>query len=173
MLFRQSAEPVVFRPSYVVGPGDGLTRALARAMAAGEVEQVGDGGYRLQPIAIADAAAAVLAAAAAPAPGPRPSHRTAVFDLVGPEPVAYAVLVGRLAAALAAAGRPARFRVRTIPVESADAAAARGGYQGMAPDELDCLLCDELADPTPLAGLLGRSLTPLDEALSEAVAGPA
>jgi hypothetical protein len=38
----------------------------------------------------------------------------------------------------------------------------------MLPDELDCLLCDEVADPAPLATLLGRPLTPLDEALAEA-----
>jgi hypothetical protein len=39
----------------------------------------------------------------------------------------------------------------------------------MLPDELDCLLCDEVSDPAPLESLLGRSLTPLDEALAAAV----
>jgi hypothetical protein len=39
----------------------------------------------------------------------------------------------------------------------------------MLPDELDCLLCDEVADPAPLAALVGRPLTPLDDALAEAV----
>jgi hypothetical protein len=39
----------------------------------------------------------------------------------------------------------------------------------MLPDELDCLLCDEVSDPAPLASLLGRPLTPLDEALAAAV----
>ena len=38
----------------------------------------------------------------------------------------------------------------------------------MLPDELDCLLCDETADPAPLESLLGRKLLPLDEALAAA-----
>ena len=39
----------------------------------------------------------------------------------------------------------------------------------MGPDELDCLLCDEVADHAPLEALLARRLTPLDEALAAAV----
>ena len=39
----------------------------------------------------------------------------------------------------------------------------------MLPDELDCLLCDEVSDPAPLEALLGRRLLPLDEALAAAV----
>ena len=39
----------------------------------------------------------------------------------------------------------------------------------MLPDELDCLLCDEVADAAPLADLLGRPLRPLDDAIAAAV----
>jgi hypothetical protein len=66
-------------------------------------------------------------------------------------------------------GRTAPLRVREIPIEEADRQARAGGYQGMLPDELDCLLCDEVSDPTPLETLLGRRLLPLDEALAAAV----
>ena len=59
--------------------------------------------------------------------------------------------------------------MREVPIEEADRRARAGGYQGMLPDELDCLLCDEVSDPAPLAALLGRPLTPLDEALAAAV----
>ena len=163
-LFRSGLEAVVFRPSYVVGPGDAFVPSLLSAMAAGEVERPGDGSYRLQPIAVKDAAALVLAAIGRPAvAGPR------VYDLVGPEAVAYARLVERLAAAARAHGRPAAYRVREVPVEEADRRARRGGYQGMLPEELDCLLCDEVSDGAPLEALLGRSLTPLDDALGAAV----
>ena len=41
----------------------------------------------------------------------------------------------------------------------------------MLPDELDCLLCDEVADPRPLETLLGTALTPLDDALVAATGG--
>jgi len=164
ILFRSGLEGVVFRPSYVVGPGDAFVLAVLQAMEGGAVERPGDGSYRVQPIAVADAASCVLAAVERPA-GAFPS----VFDLVGPEALSYARLLERLAQAARAQGRPAALRVREIPVEEADRQARSGGYQGMLPDELDCLLCDEVADPAPLAALLGRPLTPLDDALAAAV----
>jgi nucleoside-diphosphate-sugar epimerase len=164
ILFRSGLEGIVFRPSFVVGPGDAFVPMVLRAMEGGELERPGDGSYRMQPIAVADAAACVLVAVERPA-GAFPT----VFDLVGPEPIAYARLVERLAAVARAEGRRADLRVREIPIEEADRRARAGGYQGMLPDELDCLLCDEVSDPAPLAELLGRPLTPLDEALAEAV----
>ena len=163
-LFRSGLEGVVFRPSYVVGPGDAFVPAVLQAMEVGPVEQPGDGSYRLQPIAVADAASCVLAAIERPA-GAFPS----VLDLVGPEALPYSRLLDRLARVAAAHGRPAALRVHEIPIEEADRRARAGGYQGMLPDELDCLLCDEVSDPAPLEALLGRKLLPLDEALAAAV----
>ncbi len=164
ILFRSGLEGVVFRPSYVVGPGDAFVPAVLQAMEAGEVEVPGDGAYRVQPVDVADAAAGVLAAIERPA-GAFPT----VFDLAGPEALPYARLLERLAAAARRLGRGGDLRVRSVPVEEADRRARCGGYQGMLPDELDCLLCDEVADPAPLQALLGRPLTPLDEALAAAV----
>jgi hypothetical protein len=92
-----------------------------------------------------------------------------VFDLVGPEPVSYDQLLARLAAVVRRLGRPSELRVREIPVAEAERRARAGGYQGLLPDELDCLLCDEVSDPAPLAALLGRPLLPLDDALAAAV----
>jgi nucleoside-diphosphate-sugar epimerase len=158
-------DAAVFRPSYVVGPGDGFVPAVLRAMREGELERPGDGGYRMQPVAVADAAAAVLAALARPAGGfPR------IFDLVGPEALSYSRLLERLVVVARQSGRDVRLRVREVAVAEAEQRArGEGGFQGMGPDELDCLLCDEVADPAPLAALLGRGLTPLDEALAAAV----
>ena len=163
-LFRSGLDGVVFRPSYVVGPGDAFVPAVLGAMAAGEVERPGDGSYRMQPIAVADAAALVLAAAARPG-GVFPT----VFDLVGPEPLGYTRLLERLAQTARDAGRPLAYDVREVTLAEADRQARAGGYQGMLPDELDCLLCDEVGDPSPLVALLGRPLTPLAEALAAAV----
>ena len=164
LAFRSGLECVVFRPSYVVGPGDAFVPTVLAAVAGGELELPGDGSYRMQPIAVADAAACVLAAVERPA-GAFPT----VFDLVGPEAVSYASLVERVVSVARALGRPAQLRVRGIAIGEAERQARAGGYQGLLPDELDCLLCDEVADPGPLAALLGRALTPLDEALAEAV----
>jgi len=163
-LFRSGLESRVFRPSYIVGPGDSFVPTVLAALAGGEVELPGDGEYRMQPIAVSDVADLVLAAAGSPS-GSFPT----VFDLVGPEPIAYARLLERLAAAAARAGHPSALRVREIPVAEADRRAREGGYQGMLPDELDCLLCDEVSHPGPLVALLGRNLEPLDAALDTAV----
>jgi nucleoside-diphosphate-sugar epimerase len=166
-LFRSDREAVVFRPSYIVGPGDGLVTRLVADMDAGEVVRVGDGGYRLQPVALSDAAEAVLALAGSPPPGAGAAPRA--VDLVGPEPVRFQSFIERTAAAARAQGRRADFRVREVSVEDADRAAAAGGFRGMGADELDCLLCDEIADPGPLTRLLGRPLTAVDEAIARAV----
>jgi nucleoside-diphosphate-sugar epimerase len=165
-LFRSDREVAIFRPSYVVGHGDAFVPMLLGEMAAGEVERPGDGAYRMQPIAVTDAVALVLAAIEMPIlRGPL------VLDLVGPEPLSFARFVDRLARVARVLGQPADFQVREIPIEDADEEAAAGGYRGMYSDELDCLLCDEVADHAPLEALLGRFLTPLDEALAATVRG--
>jgi len=168
-LFRSGREAVVFRPSYIVGPGDGLVTKLLEEMAAGELVRVGDGRYRMQPIAVGDAAAAALAAVQSPPPGSGPPPR--VFDLVGPELVSFESFLDRMATAARTQGRKASFRIREVGIEDADRAAAAGGFRGIGPDELDCLLCDEVSDPAPLTHLLGRPLTPLDDAIAAAVRG--
>jgi uncharacterized protein YbjT (DUF2867 family) len=119
----------------------------------------------MQPIAVSDVAALVLAAIARPA-----ASFPTVFDLVGPEPVRYADLLERLAGVARRLGR-APLRVREVEIARADRQARAGGYQGMLADELDCLLCDEVADAAPLEALLGRALVPLDEALAAALSG--
>jgi nucleoside-diphosphate-sugar epimerase len=163
-LFRAGGEVVVYRPSYIVGPGDGLTRALLRDMRAGRLELPGDGAYRVQPIAVADAAAAALSGCEA-----RLALRHQVFDLVGPEAVRYRDYIDRFAEAARARGVVGAFTVESVPVEEADRQAAAGGFHGMLSDELDCLLCDEVSDHRPLEALLGRPLMPLAGAIAAAV----
>jgi len=168
-LYRSGRETVVLRPSYITGAGDGLVRGLLREMAAGEVERPGDGSYRMQPVAVGDAVSAVLAAAFGPAPAVSPRPRHLVLDLVGPEIVSYQQLLERVGRIARASGKAADHRIREVPIEEAERRAAQGGFHGHRPDDLDCLLCDEVSDPRPLEALIGRPLTPLDEALAAAV----
>jgi NADH dehydrogenase len=131
----------------------------------GEVEVIGDGSYRFQPVAVADAVEAILSAAE------RPKPLCAPIDLVGPEQLTYRQFVDRVALAARSADRPSVFVVKEIQLERAEKLAREGGYRGLLPDELDVLLCDEVADPAPLENLLARRLTPVDESLAVAIAG--
>jgi NADH dehydrogenase len=164
-LYRSGREAVVFRPSYILGPGDGLVPGLVSQMAAGEVERVGDGRYRMQPIHVRDAAAAAVAAVE------REGRHPAVIDLVGPEPVSFQDLLERVGRLAREQGRAGEHRIRQVAVEDAERRAAAGGFHGLGPDSLDCLLCDEVADRGPLEALLGRFLTTLEDTLAAAVRG--
>jgi nucleoside-diphosphate-sugar epimerase len=171
ILYRSGLEVVVFRPSYIVGPGDAFVPGVLRALLGGGVERPGDGRYRLQPIAVRDAAEIALSALERRAPppihgdGPGP----AVYDLVGPEPVSYQQFLERLAGVARAQGKGAELKVVEVPLTEVDEKARAGGWHRLPPDALDCLLCDEVGDPGPLEALLGRFLTPLDEALAAVV----
>jgi NADH dehydrogenase len=164
-LFRSGLEVVCLRPSYIIGPGSELIPGLLAEMAAGEVELVGDGAYRMQPIAVKDVADLVLACAE------RPQVRHLVVDTVGPQPVRYVDFIARVAAEARRLGRPADYKLRSVSIAEADRQAAAGGYRGLLPDELDVLLCDEIAETRAVEAALGRFLTPLDEAIAAAVRG--
>lgn len=173
-LFASSLPAVVLRPSYVLGAGDAFVPWLLRQARSGRLELPGVASYRIQPVSAEDAAQAILAAAD-PAADParlfhpeRPPHR--VIDLVGPEPLPVRDFVDRLFACAAGMGARIEFRTEAVPLAEALRAAASGGWHGMPADELDCLVCDEVADPEPLQALLGRPLMPVDEALRRAVA---
>lgn len=173
-LFASSLQVVILRPSWVLGPGEAFVPWLVAQARTGRLELPGNGSNRMQPIAAEDAVRAILGVAdpgTDPArlfhPG-RPPHR--VIDLVGPEPLSVRDFVARLFTAAARLGHPVEFETASVPIEEARRAAASSGWHGMAADELDCVICDEVADPGPLEALLGRPLTPLDEAVRRAVA---
>jgi len=160
-LYRSGPGITVFRPSYIVGSGEAFLPALIDEMASGSVEVPGDGAYRMQPIAVSDVCALVhVALDRGGLPG-----TPKVFDLVGPEALSFVDFLDRFGKVVQEAGRATSWKVENVPVDVADAKARAGGYRGMLPDELDCMLCDEVADAAPLERFLGRPLTPLDDAL--------
>jgi NADH dehydrogenase len=162
-LLRSGLEVAILRPSYILGPGGELVADLLGQMKTGRVEQVGDGRHRMQPIAVEDAAdlVATLATGVWGADAP---HR--VFDLVGPEALSLRAFTERVARVAGAYD----YVVEELSEQDADRRARAGGYRGMLPDELDCMLCDEVGDAAPLETVLGRPLRSLDAVLREAMA---
>jgi nucleoside-diphosphate-sugar epimerase len=169
-VYRGAGEALILRPSYVIGPGDGLSTWLLASMAAGEVARPGDGAYRLQPVALDDVVAAALVLLKRPLQAfEGPIHR--VWDLVGPEALSFEAFLRRLGGLARGRGLVEDYRVTGIPVAECERQARAGGFHGMGPEDLDCLLCDEVADPAPLRELLGRELTCLEDAMATALTG--
>lgn len=159
-LLRSGLAATVFRPSYIFGHGDEfLTPLLGRMAEGGAVEIPGDGSYRLQPLSVEDAARASLAAVDRTDAAPR------VIDLVGPEILSYRALIGRIGAMT---GKPVEIHER--PVEETFALARSSGYFGLSPTDLDCLLCDEVGDPGPVAALVGAPLEGVDVVIARTLA---
>lgn len=159
ILFRSPLATTVFRPSYIFGAGDEfLSPLIRRVSSSASIEVPGDGLYRLQPVSVRDAARAVFGALNQSQPGPR------VVDLVGPESLSYRALVGRVATIM---GR--NIAVRERSVEEALAQARSSGYFGLRPQDLACLLCDELSDPQPVESLVGGPLESLDALIAATV----
>lgn len=159
-LLRSGLQATVFRPSYIFGHGDEfLTPLLGRMAESGVVEIPGNGSYRLQPLSVEDAARASLAAIDRIDAAPR------VIDLVGPEIVSYRTLIDRIAALTL---KPVIIQER--PVEETFAMARASGYFGLSPTDLDCLLCDEVGDPAPVAALVGAPLEGIDIVIARTLA---
>jgi hypothetical protein len=88
---------------------------------------------------------------------------------VGPEALSFDEFVRRLGVLARGKGLVGDYGVREIPVPECERQARAGGFYGMGPEDLDCLLCDELADATPLRELLGRDPIALEQAMTSAL----
>jgi len=111
----------ILRPTMIYGaPGDRNLSRLLAILARTPVLPVPGGGARLQqPVHVADAAAAVVAAALRPASAGR------CYDVAGPEPMPFTVLLRHCADAV---GRRTRF----VPVPLGPAVALAAAYERLA-----------------------------------------
>jgi uncharacterized protein YbjT (DUF2867 family) len=160
-LFRSGLITTVFRPSYIFGEGDEfLSPLIRRIAAASQIEIPGSGEYRLQPISVRDTARAILSTL-----DRKETTTPRVLDLVGPEAVSYAGLIGRIASIM---GR--RVALRERPVHEALAEARTTGYYGLNSQDLACLLCDEVSDPAAVESALGGRLESVEEMIRGTIA---
>jgi nucleoside-diphosphate-sugar epimerase len=158
MCKRQAIPFVIFRPSYILGPGDELIPFLVHDILHGRVLVAGQGDRPMQPIYVQDAATAFIGAVT--------GHGTPnqIFDLVGPEIITFTQLISRVATVMEQEGYTLpEFTIQHIPLQDAS------DIMGLAQEEIDVMLSDTIGDPTPLLKDLNISLTPLDIAIQAAV----
>ncbi len=148
---------VIIRTPILLGPGSAGSAALLAAAERGRASLLGGGKYVLQPLDVDDLCAAILAACRKPVAG--------VYELAGPERIAYRELVGRAAELLGKS-----IRIRGIPVLAAKLGAAltsrlRGG---ITPAVIDVITTDEAVHENADKAL-GIALTPLEATLARLV----
>jgi nucleoside-diphosphate-sugar epimerase len=149
---------VIFRPSYILGPGDELIPFLVHDILQGRVLVAGQGDRPMQPIYVQDAATAFIHTVT--------GHGTLnqIYDLVGPEVVTFTQLISRVAAMMEQEGYTLpEFSIQHIPLQDAS------DSMGLAQEEIDVMLSDAIGDPTPILKDLNISLTPLDTAIQAAI----
>jgi nucleoside-diphosphate-sugar epimerase len=149
---------IIFRPSYILGPGDELIPNLVNAILEGTVLVAGEGNTPMQPIFVDDATTVFLRAATGF------GKKNTIYDLVGPETTTFMQLIPRVANIM----RGERFtipiyEIMNIPLEDA----AR--VLELSKEEIDVMLCDVLGDPMPVIRDFQIPLTPLERAIHAAV----
>jgi NADH dehydrogenase len=149
---------VVFRPSYILGPGDELIPNIVESISQGTVLVVDTGSAPMQPIFVEDAATAFIRAVLGH------GRRHSIYDLVGPETITFMDLIPRVAKIMEEEGfNVPNYKIHKVLVKKASEAL------GISREEIDVMLCDVLGDFIPFTQDFQITLTPLDEAIHAAV----
>ncbi len=135
----------IFRPSYIMGADDPLTRNIRRQASAGPVIVPGSGGFPVQPVSVDDACRVLLMSVA----DGRFSRRT--LDLVGPRTMTFEELVRRIVCG--------RAPVKRMSLERAYLEAIRNPRFPYGIDDLNILVGRYEGDFGELAGLAGFDFT--------------
>jgi NADH dehydrogenase len=162
ILLRAKTPAVVLRVPMVLGAGDPASAALARQAHGPHTRLVGGGASLEQPIAARDVVAALCAAL------DRPGLDDSALELAGPESLSHRALVERAAALLGT-----QVAIGSLPRSLAYAFAwfveRASANPPITSAMLGVLEHDDAIDPEPVRAKLGISLTPLDDALREAL----
>ncbi len=150
---------IVFRPSWVYGPGDvSLNRFLKFARFLPFVPVIGNGKTRINPLFVDDLAAHVVAAVA------RPDLRGRIFEIGGPDVLTMDEVIRT---ALRVSGKRRFLLHNPKPLMKLAASVAQFvPGRPLTPDAIDFITMDGVADIGPLREAFGLQLTPLETALS-------
>ncbi len=148
----------IFRPSYILGPGDELIPETIEQIIDGKVLIAGKGDIPMQPIFVEDAATAFLQAAAGV------GEMNMIYNLVGPKEVTMNELVESVLDTIKNLGlnipEPA---IEYVPYEQAPERFE------ICKDMIDVMRCDIIENGKETAELLNYTLSPLNKAIDAAV----
>lgn len=160
---RQCGVPfTILRPSFIVGAGGFVQEYGDLIRRAPVVPVPGTGAYPVQPVAAADVALACRRALEVPAAAGK------TYDLAGPERISFREFIRRIRDAMGS-------KKPLVPVPLAVMWPVAAVLQRLTPnppattEEITMLVAGNVGDPGPAVRDLGLQLTPLDQAIREAV----
>jgi uncharacterized protein YbjT (DUF2867 family) len=148
----------IIRTPILLGPAMAGARALVHAAARPTVTLLGGGRHWIRPLDVDDLSRAILRCCETSGAG------AAVYELVGPEAIAYRDVIARTAALMGH-----EVSVRSMPVWLAKLGAAIAGWKrqgGMTPTVIDVITSDEAVHENADVEL-GVTLTPLSATLEK------
>lgn len=153
----------IFRPSVIVGRGGDLMRLISRLVRFSPLVPVlGNGRYRLQPVALETVAKGFVAALCSPESEGR------AFEVAGPEPVTYNDFLNVVGKCLGRKVR--RFHQPLKLVRPLVEIFEPLPFFPITSDQLTMLLENNTGDPTSFYHTLGLEPVPLEEAVRSALA---
>jgi len=154
----------IIRTPILLGPAMAGARAVVHAAARPTVTLLGGGRHSIRPLDVDDLSRAILRCCETPVNGAEGAAGAAVYELVGPEAIAYRDVIARTAALMGH-----EVSVRSMPVWLAKLGAAIAGWKrqgGMTPTVIDVITSDEAVHENADAKL-GVILTPLSATLEK------
>lgn len=144
-------EPVIFRPSYIIGPDDHLTSNLRRQALAGAITIPGSGRYMMQPISVHDAVQILVMAATKDAFAGR------TLDMVGPQTTTFAEYVRAFAGT--------KTRIMHVDMEEAYRDAVLGTDPAYELDDLGIMVGGYVGDHGTLRHMTGMQFRTIPQML--------
>ena len=144
-------EPVIFRPSYIIGPDDHLTSNLRRQERAGAITIPGSGRYMMQPISVHDAVRVLSMTATKGAFAGR------TLDMVGPQTTTFAEYVRAFA--------DRKTRIIHVEMEEAYRNAVLGRSTAYELDDLGIMIGGHVGDHGTLRRITGMRFRTIPQML--------
>ena len=123
----------IFRPSYIIGKNDLLSKNLKKQIRSGEIKIPGSGNYSIQPIHVFDVAKVIFESVS------EPKFKNKIIDLVGPDYVTFEKYVKLFS-------KRSKSTVRKINLEDAYHDAITNPKSNFGIDDLNILIGDFKGD---------------------------